>query len=200
LIKNLESKISYLEDLLERISRNILANVLYEEAPPSKLLADSENYIENIKMTSEEIRDLMFILKPERAPSIRRVFKEFIQPINSFVDSLKESEQAQSSLKISFEYLRKALAQSQSFINLAKDVAREPSRSIAEVLRLKEISDAKNYISKVYVPEAIYMRLEYFKRNLESFKTHALNLEQSVRELLKYISKLEEEISKFQQQ
>lgn len=200
LVKDLESKISHLENLLESISRNILANVFYEEASPSKLLSDSEDYINNVKRTTEEIKDLILILKPERAPSIKRTFREFIQPINSFVNALKEAEQTQSTPKISLEYLRKALAQSQEFINLAKEVAKDPSKSIAEILRLKEISDAKNYISRVYVPEAVHMRLEYFKRNMESFKTHVLNLEQSAKELLKHISRLEEEISKFQRQ
>jgi len=198
MVKDLESKISYLESLLESVSRNILANVLYEEAPPSKLLADSENYVKSMKETSEEIKNIMLILKPERASSIKKAFSGFIQPIDSFVESLKVSAQAQSSPKSSIEYLRKAVAQSQDLINLAKEVVRDPSKSISEVLRLKEISDAKDYISRIYLPETVHMRLDYLKKNLESFKMNVLSLEQSARELLKYISRLEEEISKFQ--
>ncbi|MEM2454690.1 MAG: hypothetical protein QXN21_01950, partial [Candidatus Bathyarchaeia archaeon] len=87
MVKDLESKISYLESLLESVSRNILANVLYEEAPPSKLLADSENYVKSMKETSEEIKNIMLILKPERASSIKKAFSGFIQPIDSFVES-----------------------------------------------------------------------------------------------------------------
>ncbi|MEM1883508.1 MAG: hypothetical protein QXE14_02780, partial [Candidatus Bathyarchaeia archaeon] len=72
--------------------------------------------------------------------------------------------------------------------------------SISEVLRLKEMSETKDYISRIYVPEAVYLRLEYFRRSLESFKAHVSSLERSARELLKYISKIEEEISKLQRQ
>jgi len=200
LIKDLESKISYLEDLLQSISGKILANVLYESAPPSKLLADSENYLNVLRDTVEEIKNILLILKPERAPSIKRTFKEFTQLISVFIKTLKETVETQGSPKHSLEHLKMAVKQSQSFIELAKEIAKNPSKGMIEVLRLKEMSEAKDYISRIYVPEAVYMRLEYLRKSLESFKAHVSSLEQSARDLLKHIDRVKEEISKFQRQ
>ncbi|MEM2717836.1 MAG: hypothetical protein QXJ13_01160, partial [Candidatus Bathyarchaeia archaeon] len=75
-----------------------------------------------------------------------------------------------------------------------------PSEIILEILRLKEIYEAKDYISKVSIPEAVYARLEYFKKSIESLKFSLSRLEQSIQELLRQIGRVEEEISKFQQQ
>lgn len=200
MVKDLESKISYLEYLLQNISSSILANVFYEKAPPSRLLADSESYVDLVKKTADEMKDLMLLLKPERAPSIKRAIREFIQPINSYIETLKNPpEQTPKITKQSLEYLRSAMAQSQELINLARDIARNPSSGIVEILRLKEISETKEYLSRVSVPEVIYVRLEHLKKSLSDLKASISSFERSAQELLKCVSRLEEEISRFQQ-
>lgn len=200
MVRDLESKISHLEDLLRSISSNILANVLYERAPPSKLLEDSGDYVNLLKKNAEEIRDIMLLLKPEREPSIRRALREFIQPINSYIETLnKPSEQAQNIAKQSLEHLRRAIAQSQEFINLARDIAKNPSGGIAEILRLKEVSEAKEYLSKVSVPETVHARLEHLKKSLENLRHCISGLERAAQDLLNCVCRLEEEISRFQQ-
>jgi len=200
IIKDLESKINYLEGLLEGVSSNILANISYERASPEDLWNKSETDINAIRRAAEEIRDIMLLLKPEKAPSIRRSFRDFIQPINIFIEMLrKPSERAQDVSKQALDHLRRAVAESQEFINVAKDVAKNPSESILEILKLKEIYETKEYISKVSVPETVFARLEHFKRGMETLKLCILNLEQAVQELLKQMDKLQEEISRFQQ-
>jgi len=198
-IRDLEFRISHLEDLIQGISSEILANVLYEKAPPSKLLADSEDKVGIIKKTAEDIRDAILLLKPERTPSIKRAFRDFIQPINSFIEILKNPEQTQNATRQALDLLRKAVAQSQDFISLSRDIAKNPSKIILEVMRLKEISEAKDYLSKVSVPEALYTRLEHLRERLGALRSRILSLEQTAGELLKYVDRLEEEISKFQQ-
>jgi len=198
-IRDLEFRISHLEGLIQGISSEILANVLYEKAPPSKLLADSEDKVGIIKKTAEDIRDAILLLKPERTPSIKRAFRDFIQPINSFIEILKNPEQTQNATRQALDLLRKAVAQSQDFISLSRDIAKNPSKIILEVMRLKEISEAKDYLSKVSVPEALYTRLEHLRERLGALRSRILSLEQTAGELLKYMDRLEEEISKFQQ-
>jgi DNA repair ATPase RecN len=198
-IRDLEFRISHLEGLIQEISSEILANVLYEKAPPSKLLADSEGKVGIIKKTAEDIKDTILLLKPERTPSIRRAFRDFIQPINSFIEILKNPEQTQNATRQALDLLRKAVAQSQDFISLSRDIAKNPSKIILEVMRLKEVSEAKDYLSKVSVPEAVYTRLEHLRERLEALRSRILNLEQTAGELLKYMDRLEEEISRFQQ-
>jgi len=200
-IRDLESRVIYLEDLLQKISGEILANVLYEKAPPEELLAKSEGDVNAVKKVAEEMKDYMILLKPERTPSIRRAYREFMQPINSFLEVLrKQSEPRQNLSRQALDYLRKAVSEGQAFIKLSRDIVKSPSEIILEILRLKEIYEAKDYISKVSIPEAVYARLEYFKKSIESLKFSLSRLEQSIQELLRQIGRVEEEISKFQQQ
>jgi len=199
MIKELESKIARLEDLLQRAASEILANVLYEKALPTDLWANSEKIIGAIKKVTEEIRESMLILKPDRAPSIRRKFKAFMQPVNAFEEILKKpAELSPNSSKQALEQLRKAVTESQEFIEMAKDIAKNPSQSIFEVLKLKEVYEAKEYISKVSVPDAVFARLEFLNKNMEILKHRISNLEQAVSELLRQIDRVQEEISKFQ--
>lgn len=201
MIKDLESKIIRLEDLLQKISGEILANVLYEKFSPGELLAKSEDDINAMRKLADEMKDYMLLLKPERASSIRRSYREFMQPINSFLEILKkQAEPHQNLSKQALDYLRRAVTVGQDFIELSRDIIRAPSKTILEILRLKEICEAKDYISRVSIPEAVYVRLEYFRKSMESLKTSLSRLDQSIQELRRQISRIEEEISKFQQQ
>jgi len=199
MIRDLESKIVYLEDLLQRVASEILANVLYEKTSPSNLWANSAEIINAIRKVSEEIKEGMLILKPDRAPSIKRAFRAFVQPINMFEETLKKpTESPYSSSKQALEQLRKAVTGSQEFIEMAKEVAKNPSKYILEILKLKEVYEAKEYISKVSVPDAVFARLEFLNKNMEILKHRISNLEQAVQELLRQIDRVQEEISKFQ--
>lgn len=199
MIKDLESKVSYLEDLLQRVASNILANVLYEKASPADLWADSAEVINAIRKVAEEIKEGMLILKPEKAPSIKRVFKAFTQPINMFEEILrKPAKPPHESSRQALEQLRKAVTGSQEFIKMAKDIAKNPSQHILEILRLKEVYEAKEYLSKVSVPDAIFARLEFLNKNMEILKSRISKFEQAIQELLKQIDKVQEEILKFQ--
>jgi len=199
IIKDLESKINYLEDLLGKVSSEILANVFYERISLEELWSRSEADIVAIRKAAEEIRDMMLTLKPERASSIRRAFKEFMQPVNSFIELFKKlPEQYYGNSKQAIDHLRGAIAESQGFINLAKEIAKNPSDGIFEILKLKEVYEAKEYISRVSIPEAVYARLEHLKRNMEALKPRISSLEQAAQELVRQMDKLQEEISKFQ--
>jgi hypothetical protein len=200
MIKELESKINYLKSLLEEISSKILVSIPYERALPEDLWSKSEIDINIVRKTAEEIRDMMLLLKPERDPSIRKAFMGFIQPINLSIEVLrKPSEQPQENLKQAIEHLRKAVVGGQEFIKVAEDILKNPSEGILEILKLKETYEAKEYISKISVPEAVFTRLEHFKKGMETLKLRILNLEQAVQELLKQMDKLQEEISRFRQ-
>jgi hypothetical protein len=200
MIKELESKINYLKSLLEEISSKILVSIPYERALPEDLWSKSEMDINIVRRTAEEIRDMMLLLKPERGPSIRKAFRGFIQPINLFIEVLrKPSEQPQENLKQAIEHLRKAVVGGEEFIKVAEDILKNPSEGILEILKLKETYEAKEYISKISVPEAVFTRLEHFKKGMETLKLRILNLEQAVQELLKQMDKLQEEISRFRQ-
>lgn len=198
MIEDLKEKIACLEDLIREISSEIIANVAYETAQPADLWAKSETSINSIKDTAKNMRDAMLILKPERASSIKRRFRAFIQPIENFVETLKElPERDQSASKQALNHLRNAIKESQYFIELAKEIAQNPSESILEVLRLREVYRAKEYISRVSVPETVYARLEHLKVSMNTLKLRVSSLEEAIKELLRQMDRVQEEILKF---
>lgn len=198
-VKDLESKIVRLEDLLQRISTEILANVLCERFSPEELLARSEADVSDVRKLAEEIKDIMLLLKPEKASSVKKAYREFTQSINSFFEVLrKRSEPRQNVSRQALDFLRKAVTEGQEFTELARSIVRDPSKMILEILRLKEISEAKDYLSKVSIPETVYTRLEYLRKSIENLRMSLLRLEQSMQDFLKQMNKVEEEILKFQ--
>lgn len=198
MIRDIEGKISYLEELMQRISNEIIANVSYERARPTDLWAKSETDINAVKGAAKEIRDAMLILRPERAPSIKRRFKALMQPIENFTETLRRSsEQDLSVSKQALEHLRAAIAEGQGFIDLAREILRNPSESILEILKLKEVYGAKEYLLRISVPEAVYVRLEHLTKSMETLKLRILGLEQAIQELLRQMDRVQEEIQKF---
>lgn len=199
-VKDLESKIVRLEGLLQRISTEILANVLYEKISPEELLTKSEADVDDVRKLAEEMKDIMFLLKPEKASSVKKAYREFTQSINSFFEVLRRrSEQRQNVSRQALDFLRKAVTEGQEFIELARSIVKDPSKMILEILRLKEISEAKDYLSKVSIPETVYARLEYLRKSIENLRMSLLRLEQSIQEFLNQMDKVEKEILKFQQ-
>lgn len=200
MIKDLESKIVHLEDLIQKVSSEILANVAYEKLPPTELWARSEDLIGAIRNLTEEMRDKMLLLRPEKAPSIRRKFRAFLQPLNDFKEALQKPADPSGASKQALEHLRRVVTESQEFIEMARDIMEKPSEGILELLKLREIYEAKEYISRVSVPETVYVKLEHLKRSMETLRLRISSLEQTIKDLLKQMDKFQEEASVFQQE
>jgi hypothetical protein len=200
MIKDLESNIAHLEDLIQKVSSEILANVAYEKLPPAELWARSENLIGAIRNLTEEMKDKMLLLKPERAPSIRRKFRAILQPLNGFRETLQKPADPSGASKQALEHLRRVVTESQEFIEMARDILEKPSEGILELLKLREIYEAKEYISRVSVPETVYVKLEHLKRSMETLRLRISSLEQAIKDLLKQMDKFQEEASVFQQE
>lgn len=200
MIKDLESKIVHLEDLIQKISSEILANVTYEKLPPAELWARSEELISAVRKLAEEIRDKMLLLRPERTPTIRRKFRAFLQPLNSFKETLQNPADPYGASKQALEHLRTAVTESQEFIEIARDILEKPSEGILELLKLREVYETKDYISRVSVPETVYVKLEHLKRSMETLRLRISSLEQAIKDLLKQMDRFQEEASVFQRE
>ena len=193
-------KIIHLEDLIQKISSEILANIVSERLSPIELWALSEADVNAIADLAEEISNTLLFLKPEKAPSIKRRLRAFIQPLNSFKETLQGPESSIEASRKALEHLRRSVTESQEFINMAKEIAKNPSEGIFEILKLREVYEAKEYISKVSVPEAIYMKIEHLKKSMEALKFRISNLEEALKDLLEQMEKFQEATSVFQKE
>jgi len=198
IIEDYGLNISRFEELLQKITSNITSGIIFEKLTPSELWEKSEADVMSLQSLAEQLKELMLVLKPERAPTIERRTKALLQPLNDFREMLfRRSDDLLANSKLALEELRKAVMEGSNFLDLAKEIKGNPSESIAEVLKLKEVYDTKEYLSAIPVPEAAYVRFVGLRRNMENLKLSISSIERILGELRKNLDHVAEEISKF---
>ncbi len=198
-VEGYELKASQFEELLQKISTTITADAIFERLAPAELWRRSENYVTSLRNIAEHLRDMMLLIKPERAPTIRSGYKILLQPLDKFQDTLVESgpnNVANSGLAL--EHLRNAVVEGTNFLDLVKETKNSASESISEILKLKEIYQSKSYLSRVSVPEVVYARFDGLKREMENLKIRLTEIERMMQELARQIDVVETEMVKFQ--
>jgi len=197
-IQDYEVKIGQFEELLQRITTEIISNVLLEKMPASEVWSRSRKDIISLRDLTEYLRGLMLLLKPERAATIKRRAEATLKPLKAFEDILLgKAEGIPADSKRALEELRKATAEASELLELAKEIRDKPSEGISMLLRLKEVYDAKNYLSAVSIPEVMYVRLESLKREIGNLKISIVHVEQALSELKQNLETVLDEISKF---
>ena len=198
MIQDYEVKIGQFEELLQRITTEIISNVLLEKMPASEVWSRSRKDIISLIDLTEHLRGLMLLLKPERAATIKRRAEATLKPLKAFEDILLgKAEGIPADSKRALEELRKATAEASELLELAKEIRDKPSEGISMLLRLKEVYDAKNYLSAVSIPEVMYVRLESLKREIGNLKISIVHVEQALSELKQNLETVLDEISKF---
>lgn len=198
LIADYGQNVSRFEELLQKITSSMTTGVVFERLPPSELWRRSEADVTSLQSLAERLRDLMLMLKPEKVPTVRERTEALLKPLSSFREMLfRGSEDPLSDSRLALEELRKAIVEGSDLLDLAKEVRRKPSESITEVLKLKEVYDAKEYLSAIPVPEATYIRFEDLRHNIEKLKLSVSKLEQSLGELRHDLDGVVEETAKF---
>ena len=157
-IQDYDLKISQFESLLQRITTETTSNVVLEKMAPSEVWKRSERDVTLLRELAEQLKSFMLLLKPERAPTIKRHAEALLKPLSIFEDILlRKSEGSPEDSRSALEELRKAVMEGSNLLGLAKEIRDNPSESISTILRLKEVYDAKEYLSAVSVPEATYV-------------------------------------------
>ncbi len=198
LIDDFSESTSRFEELLQRISSSMTTGIVFEKLPPTELWKRSETDVTSAESSAEQLKGFMLTLKPEKVPTIRERTEALLQPLSSFREILhRGSEDPLADSRLALEELRKAVAEGSKFLDLAKEIRKKPSESISEVLKLKEVYDAKEYLSAIPVPEATYVRFEGLRKNIKRLELSISNLEQSLGELREDLDSVVEETAKF---
>jgi len=197
-MEDYDKRIAEFEELLQRLATEITSGVLFERLSPSELWERAERSVMALRSLSEKLVETMLILKPERTPTIERQFRAILQPLNSFREILfKKTEDPLASSKQALEHLRKALMEGSDLLQLAKSIRKEPSKSIMEILKLREVYQAKEYLSTLPVPETLYLRFVNLRRQMENLTFHMANLEKALEDVRASLDIVQNEISKF---
>jgi len=87
-IEDYNLKISQFEELLQRITSDITSNVVLEKLAPSEIWERSQRNVTLLRDLAKQLRDFMLLLKPERAPTIKRRVEALLKPLSIFEDIL----------------------------------------------------------------------------------------------------------------
>lgn len=197
MIQEYEEKIGQFEVLLQRITTDLTSNVVLEKMTPTDVWRRSERDITSLRDITGQLMDLMLLLKPEVAPTIRRRVDALLEHLRAFEEALKKRGSEEDS-KVALEELRKASIEGANLLELAKKIRENPSKSLFTILRLKEVYDAKEYLSAVSIPEASFVRFENLKRAIRNLNLSILNVEQALKDLKSILDTVSDELSKFQ--
>jgi len=186
------------DNLLRRIGNEITGGAIPEGLIPAELWKRSESMVASLQNLANRIMKIMLLLKPEKAPIIEKQHEAISGPLNAFKEALfRKTEDPTGSVRLALGHLRKSVAEGSEFLRLAKDVESHPSEVISEILKLKEVYAAKDYLSALPVPETVHARFLGLKKRLENLRSHIFNLEKGLEDIKTQMDAVEEEIEKF---
>jgi uncharacterized coiled-coil protein SlyX len=197
LIEDFTGNMNRFEGLLQKVTADTASSIVSERLSTSEIKERFESDVTSLGSLAEQLKQFMLILKPEKAPTIKKRAVALLQSLGNFKEMLARKPEDLPNSKLALEELRRAVTEGSNLLDLAKEIKIAPSETIATVLKLKEIYDTKEYLSAIPVPEAVHVRFTSLKKDIEKLKLSMSSLERSVSELRGNLDHIVEELSKF---
>jgi len=189
-----DEKVSEFEEVLQKVASDIAGGVLFEKLPPPELLNKTEQYINRLKGQAESSEELMLILKPEKAYTIKSMCKNFTQTLTTFKDILlQNTPDPLANSRLAFEQLKKALTDGSDILFLMREVRDNPSSLIDAILTFKKASETKGPIISIQASEEVQPLIKYFLSRIDKFRSALIGLEKKVGEMKQIMRELQEE-------
>jgi len=187
-------KVREFEGILQKVASDIASGVLFEKLPPLELLGKTEHYTDRLKDLATSSEELMLVLKPERAYTIRSMCKKLTQTLTTFKDILlQNTTDPLANSRLAFEQLRKALTDGSDFLFLMREIRDNPSPLIDAILTLKKASETKSAVISIQAKEDVQPLIKYVLNRLDDFRSVLIALEKRVDEMKQIMRELQEE-------
>jgi len=194
MLTELDRDIMDFADVLHEIATNITGKALYERLPPERLWEKAEAPVTRLIKLTESLREKMLTLKPERKHTIEQKCNIVANPLASFQEIIqRKTADPQETTKVALEQLRAAILSGSDLVNLAKEVRNDISPAINEILKLREVLVAKDYISSVQIPDSLKIRLTNLIEQVNSLETAVIGLENAVKRVKGRLALLQKE-------
>jgi len=186
--------VSEFEEVLQKVASDIASGVLFEKLPPPELLNKTEQYVNRLKDLAARSEELMLILKPEKAHTIKSMCKNFIQTLTTFKDILlQNTPDPLANSRLAFEQLRKALTDGSDILFLMREVRGNPSPLMDAILTFRRASEAKGPIISIKASEEVQPLIKYILSRIDEFRSSLIGLEKKVGEMKQIMRELQEE-------
>jgi len=187
-------KIGEFEEVLQKVASDIASGVLFEKLPPSELLKKTEHYVNRLEYLTTNIGELMLILKPEKAYTVKSMCKNLTQTLTTFKDILlQNTPDALANSRLAFEQLRKALADGSDFLFLMREVRDNPSPLMDAILTFRKASETKGSVISIQAKEDVQPLIKYVLSRLDEFRAALIGLEKKLDEMKQIMRELQEE-------
>ena len=189
-----DEKIGDFEEVLQKVASDITNGVLFEKLPPSELLEKTEYYVNSLRDLATNIEELMLVLKPEKAYTIKSMCKNLTQTLATFKEILlQNTPDPLANSRLAFEQLRKALTDGSDFLFLMREVRNNPSPVINAILTFKKASETKSSVISIQAKEDVQPLIKYVLGRIDNFRTALISLEKKVDEMKQIMRELQEE-------
>lgn len=189
-----DEKIGEFEEILQKVASDIASRVLFEKLPPSELLEKTEEYVNRLSDLATSSEELMLVLKPEKAPTIKSMCKNLTQTLTTFKDILvQNTPDPLANSRLAFEQLRKALTDGSDFLFLMREVRDNPSPLIDAILAFKKASETKGQVISIQASEEVQPLIKYVLSRIDEFRAALVGLEKKVGEMKQIMRELQEE-------
>jgi hypothetical protein len=192
--EDFDEKIAEFEGILQKVASDIASGALFEKLPPAELLGKTENHVNRLVDLATSSEELMLILKPEKAFTIKSKCKNLTQTLKNFKDILiQNTADPIANSRLAFEQLRKALTDGSDFLFLMRDVRDNPSSLIDAILTFKKASEAKGSVISIQAKEDVQPLVKYILGRIDDFRAALIGLEKRVGEMKQIMRELQEE-------
>ncbi|MDH5482718.1 MAG: hypothetical protein OEY22_07565 [Candidatus Bathyarchaeota archaeon] len=186
--------IGELEEILQKIASDIASGMLFEKLPPPELLKKTENYISRLSDSVTHSEDLMLMLKPEKAYTVKSMCKNLTQTLTTFKEILiQNTSDPLANSRLALEQLRKALADGSDLLFLMREIRDNPSPLMAEILAVKRASEAKGSVVSIHASEDVQPLIKYVLGRVDDLREALMGLEKKVGEMKQVMRELQEE-------
>lgn len=132
-------RIDELEAAVREIAIDITTGTFVERLSPEEVWERTGDQINHVSELIKELREYLFILKPEKVPTIQRQVTDIYERFEVYKETLGAGTYApKESSQLSIDELRKALVEVSDFVSLCRAIKAEPSEVIGAVLSLRE--------------------------------------------------------------
>jgi len=142
MLDRFSDRIEEMESVMRELAIDVTTGSFVDRLTPERVWERTEKRIELVSGLLKELREYLFILKPESVPSIQRRVLSISEHLEVFKETLKkEDDEDNIAYPESIDELRRALSELTGILALCGEVREAPSPVIKAILELKDGED-----------------------------------------------------------
>jgi hypothetical protein len=192
--EEIDKDIGEFEEILQKIAGAVASGFISEKLSPSHLLERTDNCVDRLIDLTTRSEQLMLILKPEKAHTVKTKGKNLTQTLTTYKNILvQNTSEPLANSRLAFEQLKKALTDGSDFLFLMREVRDNPSPLISAILAFKKTSDTRGSAVNIHASEGEQPLIKYVTTRMEEFRDALVDLEKKVGEMKESMRELHEE-------